>query len=634
LRDDQDTGSLSLEIELSGRRENEEMNYTANNLNQYTQRTVPDGIDVIGSAETNATVTVNNATVSRHNKYWHKALTVANGSSAAFQDVSVVGVYNPPGMNDPDIVSTATGHVFVAKTPETFTYDDDGNMLSDSRFNYSLDCENRLIGAETLANLPSSVPRKKVEFAYDYMSRRVNKKVYALVTNNWSLITDHFFTYDGWNLIREVGRTVPGAPSTHVIQGKLNINPNNSPQNEFVLTLPGGQVITRDNLTKDFAGYSGPAAGIHVKPKGNGKQTGLLVDGAPYEIDKSKAYDIASGAMTVHVYNDSVKKGKAMGQWWIEIAATSATITVGDQERSTLNASPSTNFYVWGLDLSGSLQGAGGIGGLVSVTRSTSSGTATYFPCYDGNGNITDYVDTNGVVVVHREYDPFGNTIVATGPMVNDFNFWFSTKYLDQETGLYYYGYRYYSPSLGRWLARDPIGERGFQSVLSSINNNASTIPSSIIHGRSKLERPQLCQKIIDELHLDVFEGKNEEALIYSAYQYLSKMNSYISRLYSIGQGFQAQQLQYNAQHLEQYINWMRLQSLAEQKNLYAFVRNSPVDSIDLLGLMEATICMDKCDEVVEKTKMPCPDMWIKRCYSWCLMPDGPPPIPFPWPLP
>jgi len=37
-----------------------------------------------------------------------------------------------------------------------------------------------------------------------------------------------------------------------------------------------------------------------------------------------------------------------------------------------------------------------------------------------------------------------------------------STKYLDKETGLYYYGYRYYSPTLGRWLSRDPIGEEHF----------------------------------------------------------------------------------------------------------------------------------------------------------------------------
>ena len=114
-----------------------------------------------------------------------------------------------------------------------------------------------------------------------------------------------------------------------------------------------------------------------------------------------------------------------------------------------------TNRYVWGLDLSGTLQGAGGIGGLLSVTRNG----VIYFPCYDANGNITDYVDITGAVVAHREYDAYGNTLVASGSMVNEFSFWFSSKYLDRETGLYYYGYRYYLPEVGRWASRDPLEE-------------------------------------------------------------------------------------------------------------------------------------------------------------------------------
>jgi RHS repeat-associated protein len=82
-------------------------------------------------------------------------------------------------------------------------------------------------------------------------------------------------------------------------------------------------------------------------------------------------------------------------------------------------------------------------------------------------------VNTNGAVVAHREYDAFGNTIVATGSMVNDFKFWFSTKYLDQETGFYYYGYRYYDPVTGRWLSIDPMGEMSGLNIYSFVFNNA-----------------------------------------------------------------------------------------------------------------------------------------------------------------
>jgi len=46
-----------------------------------------------------------------------------------------------------------------------------------------------------------------------------------------------------------------------------------------------------------------------------------------------------------------------------------------------------------------------------------------------------------------------------------------STKYLDQETGLYYYGYRFYNPSLGRWPARDPMEEEGGLSLYEFLWN-------------------------------------------------------------------------------------------------------------------------------------------------------------------
>ena len=51
--------------------------------------------------------------------------------------------------------------------------------------------------------------------------------------------------------------------------------------------------------------------------------------------------------------------------------------------------------YFWGLDLSETLQGAGGVGGLLAV----SINGAFYFPCYDNIGNVTKYVDETGAVV-------------------------------------------------------------------------------------------------------------------------------------------------------------------------------------------------------------------------------------------
>ena len=74
---------------------------------------------------------------------------------------------------------------------------------------------------------------------------------------------------------------------------------------------------------------------------------------------------------------------------------------------------------------------------------------------YDNNGNVIGYWNEDGEIVAEYAYDAFGNTIYEDGSMADVFPHRFSTKYYDAETDLYYYGYRYYSPSLGRWISRD-----------------------------------------------------------------------------------------------------------------------------------------------------------------------------------
>jgi len=91
------------------------------------------------------------------------------------------------------------------------------------------------------------------------------------------------------------------------------------------------------------------------------------------------------------------------------------------------------------------------------------SSTTNCFPAFDGNGNITALVNAaDGTSVASYEYGPFGEVIRATGPMAKANPFRFSTKYQDDENDLVYYGHRYYNPSTGRWIGRDPVAESGF----------------------------------------------------------------------------------------------------------------------------------------------------------------------------
>ena len=318
--------------------------YTANSLNQYTQQTVPAKARIMGAAATDANVTVNNQSTTRNNLYFYSCLDIANSSSAAYPLINVVGVKKNSGSNGLDVVTSATGHVFVAQSPEQFSYDDDGNLTQDGRWTYTWDAENRLIGMQTLSTLPSSVPRMKLAFAYDYMSRRIGKVVYTNDSGSWILNSGFSFAYDGWNLIQE-------------------------------------------HLTSD----------------------------------------------TSHL----------------------------------------TNSYVWGLDLSGTLRGAGGIGGLLSSCSFASNASHFAFYLFDANGNVGQLISTNDSILARYEYDPYGKLIKDVADVsVRNNPFRFSSKYLDSETGMYYYGYRYYSAESGRWVNRDPLEEQGGMNIYEFVLNN------------------------------------------------------------------------------------------------------------------------------------------------------------------
>jgi RHS repeat-associated protein len=312
--------------------------YTVNNLNQYTSRTVPGYVNILGSATNNATVTVNLQPTYRHEDYFRAELNFNNASAALYPSFTNVAVLNN-GTND-DIIATNTGNLFIAQTPEQFSHDADGNLVSDGRWTNTWDGENRLLTQTSLANAPTA-SKRKVDLAYDWQGRRIQKIV---STNNGSAyvaVSTNKFIYDGWNLVG---------------------------------ILDGG-----NNLLYSFQ---------------------------------------------------------------------------------------------WDSDAKGIMQKVGG-GALISMTVYSGTNVGTYFYVYDGNNNVEALVNAaTGAIGEQYEYGPFGNLLRVTGPLASINPFLFSTKFYDWETGLYYYGYRYYDPSTGRWLNRDPQTESGGLNLYEFAGND------------------------------------------------------------------------------------------------------------------------------------------------------------------
>lgn len=133
------------------------------------------------------------------------------------------------------------------------------------------------------------------------------------------------------------------------------------------------------------------------------------------------------------------------------------------------------NSYTRGTDLSGSLEGAGGIGGLLGLSQGYSGGNWSTHNFYhaDGNGNITYLVNSSQTVAASYRYDAFGNTLSSSGSLASANTYRFSSKMADDLSGgLYYYGFRWYAPNLQRWSNKDPLGERGGLNLYAFVEND------------------------------------------------------------------------------------------------------------------------------------------------------------------
>lgn len=113
--------------------------------------------------------------------------------------------------------------------------------------------------------------------------------------------------------------------------------------------------------------------------------------------------------------------------------------------------------YVWGPDIADGQ--AGGAGGLLLIREKRGTTTKDYYPLYDGTGHLTGLTDSVGNLVAEYWYGPFGELLEAKGEMADANPFRYATKYFDSETGLYYFGHRYYDPASGQWLSREILGE-------------------------------------------------------------------------------------------------------------------------------------------------------------------------------
>ncbi len=85
-----------------------------------------------------------------------------------------------------------------------------------------------------------------------------------------------------------------------------------------------------------------------------------------------------------------------------------------------------------------------------------------YYYHSDHLGSASYITNLDGEVVQHIEYVPFGEVFLEERNNTWNTPFLFNGKELDEETGLYYYGARYYNPRISLWYGVDPLNEERY----------------------------------------------------------------------------------------------------------------------------------------------------------------------------
>ena len=224
-------------------------------------------------------------------------------------------------------------------------------------------------------------------------------------------------------------------------------------------------------------------------------------------------------------------------------------------------------YHTLGLDLAQSLTATGGVGAVLASTSyvipsnsdtltpagKASDETLTLSYLYDGNGNVIASTDSR-TIIAKLAYSPFGEKLSGA-----DLSFAFSTKALDA-SGLSYYGFRFFSAQIGRWMSKDPIEERGVQ-LLS--NNYLNIVSNKIL---TYEEDRILLEKLINSMNISAINIPIDKILLFISEKPFSPAAIKFDM-------FKAN-------------SFTRVSSVPKHEPLYIFCANSPLLKQDYLGLV------------------------------------------------
>lgn len=331
-----------------------------------------------------------------------------------------------------------------------------GQTTGAQHYDFNYDLAGQLLSG-SLKDLSNTLIKPYV-YGYDVAGNILSSTVGNLITSR---------TINSVNQITNRTGDVPNANGTMTIQGSVNklaqVKVNGVivgvTNNAFTTTL---NVTTQTNLipiqAKDGSGNVTNStltmSGQYYDYDLNGNMLGNGLPGRTYE------WDAANRCVAIN-----------QGTHRTELSYDGLNREVKRVEKENGIATGTSQFVWCGFER---CEEQDGIGDAIKqfYAQGVKVSASNYYYTRDHLGSIREVTDTNGQVVARYDYDPFGQRVKLSGVFDADFGY---TGYFTrvQWSDLTFAPLRIYSPELGRFISRDPIGEDGGLNLYEYVRNNS-----------------------------------------------------------------------------------------------------------------------------------------------------------------
>ena len=370
----------------------------------------------------------------------------------------VVHEYTVNSLNQLEGLTTTVNSL--PSTHSSVSYDGNGNMTADAfGRTYEWDAANRLVAI----NYPGSGNRS--EFAYDGLNRRVRitekgpgvtAEVQPISTSYSAFSTSPFLLAPGTYTLTFAGLDPAGGDHTAFVDD-VRMNDSLVTNGSFESPHTSNFVYRPPDPPWSFQGNSGlvhnGSIDFQNAPAPDGVQAAFVQTVGTI----SQTFNTGGGTFTlafkVAQRPGNTQKLRVTLQPYPPETVVKTFLWCGNkicEERDNTGANVIARFFAEGEQR---LEGDVG----------------NYYYTRDHLGSIREVIDSGGSLRAQYDYDAWGNSVVLDGAMNVDFGY--TGHYFHAPSGLNLTLYRAYSPTMGRWLNRDPIGEDGGLNLYGYVLN-------------------------------------------------------------------------------------------------------------------------------------------------------------------